>query len=44
VVPAAALTKIVVSEFYLRLRGRAPAYCQTAAEQLVSGKTDVGET
>jgi predicted PurR-regulated permease PerM len=44
VVPAAALTKIVVSEFYLRPRGRAPAYCETAAKQLVSGKTDVGET
>ncbi|MGA8656312.1 MAG: AI-2E family transporter, partial [Chthoniobacterales bacterium] len=43
VVPAAALTKIIVSEFYLRPRGGASAYCETAAKQLVSGETDVGE-
>jgi putative permease len=43
VVPAAALTKILISEFYLRPRGRDPEYCETAAKQLVSGTTDVKE-
>ncbi len=41
VVPAAALTKIIISEFYLRPRGGDPVYCETAARQLVSGQNDV---
>ncbi len=40
VVPAAAFTKIIISEFYLRPRGRDPAYCEMAAKELVSGQSD----
>jgi putative permease len=37
VIPAAALTKILLSEFYLRPRGRDPEYCESTARQLVAG-------